>query len=226
MMKTEECLRRVKLRHGDRYSYPDFSYNGPKSNITLLCKDHGLSTVKAKSLLQGSGCKGCAQKARLDARHKKSRELTATGKKKCPSCKATKPFSEFSKTKDRASGCVAHCKPCSNKRAKEKWASGEIRDSVYRKKFGITLVDYENILVSQGGCCAICKTDKPMGHGKKNGRFSVDHDHKTGKVRGLLCHHCNVGIGSLKDDLDIMVSSIRYLMKHSKQNIKTNISAL
>lgn len=65
------------------------------------------------------------------------------------------------------------------------------RDKYYRKKYGITLEQYNNMLSYQKGNCAICE-EVPKEN--KNGvvvRLSVDHNHKTGKVRGLLCYKCN-----------------------------------
>ena len=78
----------------------------------------------------------------------------------------------------------------------------------YKNKYGITIEDYDRMLEDQGGRCAICRTNDPGGSGS---RFAVDHDHKTGKVRGLLCTNCNTGIGLLQDDVLILEQAIRYL---------------
>jgi len=64
---------------------------------------------------------------------------------------------------------------------------------------------------SQESRCAICKTDKPS---TPYGIFYVDHDHKTGAIRGLLCHKCNTGIGLLNDEISILESAILYLQKY------------
>lgn len=66
------------------------------------------------------------------------------------------------------------------------------------KKYGITPEDYDRMLKEQGGC-AICGATEPGGRGKN---FHVDHCHSTGRVRGLLCHHCNVGIGMLRENFE------------------------
>jgi hypothetical protein len=71
--------------------------------------------------------------------------------------------------------------------------------------YGITLEDYKNILNKQNGKCAIC------GEPSINKRFSVDHNHTTGKVRGLLCNNCNTGIGLLKENLEIIQRALLYL---------------
>lgn len=74
--------------------------------------------------------------------------------------------------------------------------------------FGITLDIYEQMLENQGGGCAICA--KPPGER----RLHVDHNHKTGAVRGLLCGHCNRGIGEPKENEFIMHNAIAYLRKY------------
>jgi hypothetical protein len=63
------------------------------------------------------------------------------------------------------------------------------------------------MLAAQRGGCGICGTKTVP----TIGSFHVDHDHVTGKVRGLLCHHCNVGIGSLGDSVEVLSKAISYL---------------
>lgn len=79
-----------------------------------------------------------------------------------------------------------------------------------KKKFGITLEDYNSILENQNYKCAICENNKSGGMGT----FPVDHDHKTGKVRGLLCMKCNTGLGLFLDNEDLLLKAIAYLKKH------------
>lgn len=77
-----------------------------------------------------------------------------------------------------------------------------------RHAFGITHADYLALLAGQGGCCAICRTDTP---GAKDIFFHIDHDHVTGRIRGLLCMSCNAGLGSLGDDLERLEKAVEYL---------------
>jgi len=77
-----------------------------------------------------------------------------------------------------------------------------------RRKYGITIEKYAEMLRLQDGRCAICKTDNP-GKGKRH--FHVDHDHLSGKVRGLLCVKCNMGIGSFDDDVMLMHMAAAYV---------------
>jgi hypothetical protein len=85
------------------------------------------------------------------------------------------------------------------------------RGHTLKKRYGLTLEDYDAMLAAQGGVCAICSGADP-GRGYKY--FSVDHDHLTGAVRELLCHQCNVMIGNAKDKVENLESAIRYLKRH------------
>ena len=80
-----------------------------------------------------------------------------------------------------------------------------------KSQFGITIDDYETLLEKQKGLCAIC--------GKSNNGarkyFTIDHDHETKKVRGLLCNQCNTGIGMLGDSAEIVIKAAAYLLQHS-----------
>ena len=83
------------------------------------------------------------------------------------------------------------------------------REYQLKALYGISNSDYEFILSSQGGVCAICGLPN-------NGRnFAIDHDHETGKIRGLLCVGCNAGIGSLKDDVNLVRRALEYLVKNA-----------
>lgn len=76
-------------------------------------------------------------------------------------------------------------------------------------EFGLTLDDYNQMLESQNYRCAICGDE-----GNSRNRFrklSIDHNHKTGKVRGLLCPHCNFLLGHAKDNIEILQNAITYL---------------
>ena len=77
--------------------------------------------------------------------------------------------------------------------------------------YGITLAEYEVMLESQNYGCAICGSKNP---GVKKSIFSVDHDHKTKRVRGLLCGRCNSGIGLLYDSEEILLKAMLYLKNY------------
>lgn len=79
-----------------------------------------------------------------------------------------------------------------------------------KRSYGITLQQKADMLAAQGGCCAICGTDSP---GSKKG-WHIDHCHDTKKVRGVLCHHCNVAAGASKDDPVRLRAIADYLDRH------------
>ena len=88
------------------------------------------------------------------------------------------------------------------------------RNNDLKKKYGITLEQYEQMLADQGGVCAICGNPEPVWDKKVNRlrALSVDHCHTTGKVRGLLCTGCNQGLGNFKENPDRLAKAISYLL--------------
>ena len=84
-------------------------------------------------------------------------------------------------------------------------------DQRYRKKFGISLAEYEALLIKQDSACAICKEPQRK-------KLAVDHDHQSGAVRGLLCGSCNRGIGLLRDNTCILRNAIDYLHAYSERS--------
>lgn len=113
-----------------------------------------------------------------------------------------------------------------NKKAREKHhrfkESNNIRRIEYSKKnrektratqlqrdFGVTEDFIRALMDNQNGCCAICGDSLVYPHSKKS--FAVDHDHKTGKVRGLLCGYCNTGLGYFKDNWEYLIEASNYL---------------
>jgi len=81
------------------------------------------------------------------------------------------------------------------------------------KQYGLTPKEFDKKLAEQGGTCAIC-TGPPA---NRWNRYAVDHDHETGKNRGLLCARCNLAIGQLQENEDIMKKCIEYLRLHGKK---------
>jgi hypothetical protein len=85
---------------------------------------------------------------------------------------------------------------------KNNWKNNNLQ-----KKYKISLDEYNDLLQKQNFKCAICHTER-CSSGKS---FAVDHDHKNGKVRGLLCKNCNLGLGLFKDNIEIVKKVILYL---------------
>src|SRR5579859_3825558 len=108
-------------------------------------------------------------------------------------------------------------------RAMQRWK--EKNPTYHRNKFlkrlyGIDLQTWDRLFKSQKHRCAICRTNK---RGARN--WSTDHDHKTKKVRGILCHFCNILLGMAKDNPKTLTAAIRYLKNHKlkeKQRVHRN----
>src|SRR5436190_13017039 len=86
------------------------------------------------------------------------------------------------------------------------------RASHLRRKFGLSLEQYDQLLANQGGVCAICG-DPP----EEDASLHIDHDHETGSVRALLCVRCNNALGQLEEDADLVRAAASYLDIHDPE---------
>lgn len=135
--------------------------------------------------------------------------------KSCTKCGVEKELTEYTKNFNKKWGksyLRSSCRECDNARNRKYHADNKAKraqqhkDWRNKKVFGLGDGEYETMLANQGGVCAICKkecTSKPS--------LAVDHDHATGKVRGLLCSNCNNGLGRFKDDVELLNNAIGYL---------------
>ena len=120
----------------------------------------------------------------------------------CSICRQEKPLSEYYRRKTRKNAVQSACKICCLKRLNDfnKTKEGKICQKNYFEKHqrrytilqaGLTIKDYDNIFERQNECCAICGKHQS----KFTKHFDIDHNHKTGEIRGLLCHNCNKNLG-------------------------------
>lgn len=149
-------------------------------------------------------------------------------------CKETVPLSNFHKAPRTPDKLQYNCIPCAKSLAKKsyegnrqkvidrsaRWRANnpeKVQEIGYRarlkKSFGMTLEEYNEIFESQNGKCLICESTGRGGRSKRYQLF-VDHCHKTGKVRGLLCMKCNSAIGYFDEDIARMKSAISYLERN------------
>lgn len=146
--------------------------------------------------------------------------------KVCSLCRLKKSLTCFYKARYGKLKLGSRCKDC-NREEGRRWRKGNLerdrrnhrsyakanREKIasysrnYRllKAHGITELQYRGLVKAQDGLCAICRA--------VTAELDVDHCHKSGKVRGLLCNSCNVGIGHLRDSIEILQSAIAYLSK-------------
>ena len=149
----------------------------------------------------------------------------------CSLCKEHKPRSGFYALAKRESGIDWYCRDCRKRVSREHrrnhveaararyadwYSNNKQHKSTYSKKhnlsrYGISTDDYQLVCKKQKNKCAICKREP-----NKNKALGVDHCHKTGVIRGLLCDSCNLSLGGFKDSVEILKSAIAYLEKHQK----------
>ena len=130
-------------------------------------------------------------------------------KKRCYACGKTKFLDEYYKCNTRYR--QRECKDCCRER-KYAWYKTEkgkrsSANTKLKRRFGITLSEYENLLGIVNNRCQICgATESVNSH-----RLGVDHDHKTGAIKGILCKACNSGIGYFQDNIDSLKAAVKYL---------------
>ena len=128
----------------------------------------------------------------------------------CASCRNFLPWTEFQKG-NGPNGKKSHCKACRSYYAKSAYNPLKKFSQHLQYAYGISYEDYEALLTSQKHCCAICL--KPL----KRGRLrNLDHCHNTGKVRGILCHRCNLALSFFDNDPEFVYKILDYLEKVEK----------
>ncbi len=144
--------------------------------------------------------------------------------KKCSRCKWEMPFRDFNIDQSTKSGLSCYCRECARKRKKEycdkngdkviqynkKYRASprgrqKDRDNALKYTYGITREQHKQKYINQNGCCALCRGSVPYD------KITTDHNHDTGKVRGLLCPRCNTGLGQFRDDEKLLSLAINYI---------------
>ncbi|MEH0821176.1 MULTISPECIES: endonuclease VII domain-containing protein [unclassified Micromonospora] len=171
---------------------------------------------------RGSYCKPCVNarskasyakrvKQRYDREVKTPREVP-DGHRFCADCGTVKPVADFPRNRSDSTGYATYCKPCHNHRTREtkQRLYGGDREYHLRRRYGVGEKEFQELLAEQGGVCAICRRPDPE---------HLDHDHRTGWVRGILCFNCNGGLGQFKDNADVLARAITYLRGTTWQRV-------
>lgn len=134
--------------------------------------------------------------------------------KRCRKCEAIKPAVEFYMHEGRRH---SRCKSCLSEYHRSRYKASNGKDKVFeqslKRLYGITLDDYNRMAAEQQQLCALCGEAPDTER-----RMHVDHDHVTGRIRALLCHHCNLLLGNAKDSTDRLRLAIAYLERHQLDN--------
>ena len=138
----------------------------------------------------------------------------------CTGCGVNKPLDAYHVSNKTSDGHAFKCKICmaaywqspAGKASKKRYSASvhgrqNTRKHHLKTRFDITLQEYQDLWDAQAGVCAICGLPET----RNNYNLFVDHDHVTGKIRGLLCNSCNAGIGFFKDNPSLMDSAKEYL---------------
>ncbi len=135
--------------------------------------------------------------------------------KLCSKCKTWYPATveHFHRSKSGKYGLQNWCKECASSEGRR--ANKRRHDQNYHRlnKYGIGIEQYEQMEKAQDGKCAICERVETQVQKGKVIRLSIDHNHSTGKIRALLCHNCNIGLGNFKENEVSLLKAILYLRK-------------
>jgi len=132
--------------------------------------------------------------------------------KTCSTCKKLTPASDFYKCKTNKDGLYHECKNCKKLYDKNRnLKNPNIRKNLnLQNRYGISIKDKQKMIENQKGKCAICNCI--LDNGKHT---CIDHCHKTGKIRKILCKSCNVLIGHSKENINVLKNAIQYLKIHN-----------
>jgi hypothetical protein len=124
--------------------------------------------------------------------------------RRCPRCGETKPLPDFARNRSAKSGYGSYCKLCHNSVVAENRQKnhGGNRTFHLNRRYRVDAAQVAWMILQQGGVCALCGSGKPE---------HVDHDHKTKRIRGILCFNCNRGLGKFGDDVELMGRAVDYL---------------
>lgn len=121
----------------------------------------------------------------------------------CPTCKVTSE--DFGKNKNTKDGLTWQCRSCHNAQVKASRIAVHGDQGSYHSmhRYGISSEEKKKMIEAQNGMCPICQMVPNSWH--------IDHNHETGKVRGVLCHHCNTALGNFRDSIKTLERAIAYL---------------
>lgn len=195
----------------------DFCFKDRKTNRrNSICRECSAKNYRLQRQLEGLPVKQSIIKIK---------KLRKQGLFCCPLCNETKKMEgNFYTNSSSNTGYASHCIPCQNILARELSQRPEQKNKLHKyyvkhkegqknrallKKYNINLQEYNLLLKQQNGVCAICNSVD------KDKSLAVDHNHKTGFVRGLLCGRCNPAVGFCKDSPELVMKLFEYLNKQN-----------
>lgn len=154
-------------------------------------------------------CKGCHR----DAVRRGAGKRPTPKSKRCPSCERLRRASCFYADSNRPNGLSVYCKDCQNDgRSQRRQRDRGWRKAQRKSLYGLTEEAHAALVASQGGLCAVCRQPPKDSRTPDDPCLQVDHDHRTKRVRGLLCGACNRAIGLMRDDPRRLLQAAKYLL--------------
>jgi len=227
-MTVLKCKKHGLIAEQEAYVCHDVRY---KDNKKLRCKrcidENKIRKLKLSTSthchihgdLNESNAYACKYKGRIRYR--------------CKTCCHQSRVNQYANNREKAIIEAAKWKRANRERINEQVAQDKIKNPEKHKKWrtdfyernkvkintqvvcrnvGLDIKDYESMIIAQENKCAICKCEETRVFKGKLMRLCIDHDHNTGRIRGLLCHNCNSGLGKFGDSPDLLTLAAIYLM--------------
>lgn len=194
---------------GDELRIGDFSiHRGKRTDECLTCRK--------------------AREAGYRKRTAATRVVIVDGDRTCRICGSTKHVTKFPIRRLMTGGRGTECKECDNARQRA-WRKNAVatrpdfiaarklsQDKIQAKRYGLTLEQYRMLEAMATGKCEICqKPARRRGNWRADSRLHIDHDHKSGRVRGMLCTDCNRGLGLFGDNPKTLQRAAEYICQRS-----------
>lgn len=234
------CIRCGIAKSADHFS-PNHRFESGHINVCKPCRNEQarLWRINNPEKVAIAGKLKYARKRAMNPVVSRPVRVTEGGRL-CSTCKTRKPIAEFGLLSSSPDGISLRCKSCTRAsgvnsryrnldavRAKEREEYPAMyaknREKLLRRagrdrlatRYGMTIEKRQEMFDAQGGLCPICDRIMQIPDGPRPKIVAnIDHDHSTGKIRGLLCQSCNTGLGLFSDDTNRLAAAIRYLEHH------------
>lgn len=229
-MKTSKCKKHGIFNESEAYVQHDKRYKDGKKLKCFKCQ-----TERKIRIFNGNTNLNCVKHGLLNEDNAYKSIEDGRIRFKCKICAAVWRKERYAKTRTQSISDAARWKKENRDRINELVRQDKIKNPDKYKKWnkdyyernakdiniravcrphGIDVNNYEMMFKAQNNLCAICGFEETRRLRGKVMRLCIDHDHKTGKVRALLCHSCNTGLGKFMDSPDLLTKAAIYLMEH------------
>lgn len=227
-MKTSKCKKHGIFSEHEAYVFYGEKY---KDNKLLRCKKCvAEKTIKNMQLNTASYCHTHGELNDINAYVCKEKNRI---RYRCKICCNKRRIKQYADNREQAIIDAAKWKRTNRDRVNElirkdkknnpekykKWEENyrnrhkeRLQKEAVCRSVGLAINDYEKMLIAQDNKCAICRCEETRVLKGKVMRLCIDHDHETGRIRGLLCHNCNSGLGKFGDNPDLLTLAVIYLM--------------